>query len=216
MIKVFQLLLLAMYLVSSNFVHAELAVRKNIDNLTPGELDAYEHAIQILKDRSRKYPYDKEEFLWQAWIHNCPGLHVPTNNPGHGGQTEPECDFWSKNNPKQGYEFENPGMCEHGTDLFFPWHRAEFYYFEKLLRSTDPNGTITDSRGRNGPSTANVAVPYWNWTRPPSGNRYPKAFEDEMSPLFHMERNTSPAQMVPYTSPYLIAYQLYKLGVCRI
>jgi hypothetical protein len=41
--------------------------RKNIDKLTKQELEAYEHAIQIMKDRSAKNPYDKSGFLWQAW-----------------------------------------------------------------------------------------------------------------------------------------------------
>jgi len=33
----------------------------------------------------------------------------------------------------------HPGMCEHGKDLFLPWHRAEFYYFEKILQGADPD-----------------------------------------------------------------------------
>ena len=190
---------------------AELAVRKNIDALTRSELEAYEHAIQILKDRSDRNPYDKEGFLWQAWIHNCPGLHVPLPDTSITADTEPICDFWASQTLKSGHTFENPGMCEHGTDLFLTWHRAEFYYFEQLLKSTDPEGAVTDSRGITGPSTATVAVPYWNWTRPPTGQRYPTAFENEQSPLFHNERETSPAPEFPFTSPYLIAYQLYKL-----
>ena len=207
-----QLLLLEVCLISYHVVQAELIVRKNIDNLAPSELAAYEHAIQILKDRSDKDPYDKEGFLWQAWIHNCPSLHVPLPSTSIKVESEPICDYWTKDTPKPEHIFENPGMCEHGTDLFLTWHRAEFYYFERLLKFSDPDGTITDSRGITGPSTINVAVPYWNWTRKPSGQRYPVAFENEKSPLFHSERETSPAQSFPFTSPYLIAYQLYKLN----
>lgn len=204
-------LLLGLCFLSYNVAQAELAVRKNIDALTPSELKAYEHAIQILKDRSDKNPYDKKGFLWQAWIHNCPGLWVPETDTLVTADTEPTCDFWTSQTSKPGFTFENPGMCEHGTDLFLTWHRAEFYYFEQLLKSTDPEGTITDSRDITGPSTANVAVPYWNWTRKPTGQRYPTAFENEQSPLFHTERETSPAPAFPFTSPFLIAYQLYKL-----
>src|SRR5258708_518674 len=57
------------------------------------------------------------------------------------------------------------GPCEHGSDHFFAWHRAHLYYFELLLRASDP------------PRTANVTIPYWDWSRPPAtGARYPAAF----------------------------------------
>lgn len=65
------------------------------------------------------------------------------------------------------------GACEHRSELFFPWHRAHLAGFEFLLRFSDP------------PRTANVTIPYWDWTRPASGVRFPKAFEDTTSPLFH-------------------------------
>jgi tyrosinase len=64
------------------------------------------------------------------------------------------------------------GGCEHRNELFFPWHRAHLAGFEKILRATDPQ------------RTANVTIPYWDWTLPPSGVRFPKAFEDATSPLF--------------------------------
>jgi hypothetical protein len=37
-----------------------------------------------------------------------------------------------------------------------------------------------------------VAIPFWNWTRPASGTRYPKAFEKEGSPLNHDNRKEGP------------------------
>ena len=37
--------------------NGERPIRKNIDMLTPQELVAYEHAVQILKDRSAENPY---------------------------------------------------------------------------------------------------------------------------------------------------------------
>ena len=54
--------------------------------------------------------------------------------------------------------------CEHGSDLFFPWHRAHLYYFEQLLQEADP------------PRTANVTIPYWDWLHPEVNGRFPKAF----------------------------------------
>src|SRR5687767_13339614 len=57
------------------------------------------------------------------------------------------------------------GPCEHGNDLFLPWHRAHLHYFEKLLQEADPA------------RTANVTIPYWDWLHKEDGVRkYPAAF----------------------------------------
>ena len=68
------------------------------------------------------------------------------------------------------------GACEHRSELFLPWHRAHLAGFEALLRAADP------------PRTADVSLPFWDWTKPASGVRFPKAFEDTTSPLFHNGR----------------------------
>lgn len=185
--------------------------RRNIDDLSPQELSAYEHAIQILKDRSAKNQYDKSGLLWQAWVHNCPSTWVPKD--GKEDNRVPGCSFWTKVPPpdQTNYVLARPGMCEHGKDLFLPWHRAEFYFFEKIIQGADPDGTITDSRGQTGPSTRNVTVPYWNWTRAPSGARYPVAFENPNSPLFHKNRSSdpiAPGNSYPFASRYLISYMV--------
>jgi hypothetical protein len=68
---------------------------------------------------------------------------------------------------------------EHANDTFLPWHRAHLWLFEEALRRSDP------------PRTANVTIPYWDWSALPSGQRYPKAFEDTSSVLF-ATRNSHP------------------------
>lgn len=87
----------------------------------------------------------------------------------------------SRQNPasKDGYtylaELHNEidvGPCEHASDTFLPWHRAHLLEFEDALRRSDP------------PRTAQVTVPYWDWSELPSGVRYPRAFEDPSSVLF--------------------------------
>ena len=186
--------------------------RKNIDNLTTQELAAFEHAIQIMKDRSAKNQYDKSGYLWQAWVHNCPSKWVPKNGKEDG--RKPVCDFWERERPDDPskYELAHPGMCEHGKDLFLPWHRAQFYYFERILQGTDPDGTIADSRGKTGPSTKNVTVPYWNWTRPPTGGRYPAAYENLTSPLFHKNRASdpiAPGSAFPFATSFLLGYMVH-------
>jgi tyrosinase-like protein len=105
--------------------------RKDINALTPAEIDTYVHALNILRRRSQEDPEDKTGYDYQARLHN--DLEV--------------------------------GPCEHGNDQFFAWHRCHLYYFEKLLRESDP------------PRTGNIAIPYWDWARlDPGGGRYPAAF----------------------------------------
>jgi tyrosinase len=49
-----------------------------------------------------------------------------------------------------------PEFCEHGTPLFFPWHRAYLYFFERAL---------TDALRRvRGDRTVSVSLPWWDWT----------------------------------------------------
>jgi tyrosinase len=69
------------------------------------------------------------------------------------------------------------GRCDHGSERFLPWHRSHLVGFERILRASDP------------PRTANVVIPYWDWTKPPSGRRLPKALEDRSSPLFNVGRD---------------------------
>jgi tyrosinase len=163
---------------------AQAPQRKNIDLLNDHELAAYEHAIQILKDRSSANSYDKSGYRWQAWVHNCPLIWQPSSGTGAHGD---DCDFGGAA-PGPDLIGVHPGMCEHFKDLFLIWHRAQLYYFEQILRATDPDGTVRDSRGITGPSTKDVAIPFWNWTRPATGTRYPKAFERDGSPLNHDKR----------------------------
>jgi tyrosinase len=101
-------------------------------------------------------------------------IHRGTTNPsamdGYAWQAALHNDF----------ERERPdgsiGACEHRSELFFPWHRAHLAGFEKILRETDA------------PRTSNVTLPYWDWTQAASGTRFPAAFEDQSSPLFHAGR----------------------------
>jgi hypothetical protein len=70
--------------------------------------------------------------------------------------------------------------CAHFSEKFFPWHRRYLYDFEQLLQKTDP------------PVTSQVMIPYWDWSQPPTGNHFPKAFENSASPLFIRRLNRTP------------------------
>jgi len=181
-------------------------VRKNIDSLTPVELATYEHAIQLLRDRSTDNPYDLEGYAWQAWVHNKNRVSVPKTNTLKQGSMSPTQFYQmaaTQTYPDGTYGY--PGMCEHGKDIFFVWHRAQFYYFETILQNTDPDGTIPDSKGNKYP-TKNLAVPFWNFTKSPSGTKFPRAYEDRSSVLYHAGRNTrvNPRDTI-FTSPYLLS-----------
>jgi Common central domain of tyrosinase len=128
-----------------------LSKRKNIDALTPTELDNYKHAVDILTQRSNTNPTTTDGYVHQANLHNRPRTHPDSS----------------------------VGACEHASEQFFPWHRPHLSGFEKLLRASDP------------PRTADIAIPYWDWTKPPSGRMVPKAFEDTASPLFNSGRRTT-------------------------
>lgn len=209
--------LLAAGLFFSAVADAQAAVRlrKNIDDQTPQELAAYEHAIDMMRKKSLANKNDREGYLWQAWVHNCNGVPVPDSGAAVPIVADPAKNGWFSDSdafcppmksPPAGFHTEHPGMCEHGKDLFLPWHRAEFFYYEQALRAADPEGT-------SGPSTKDVTVPYWNFTQTPSGVRFPKAFENKTSPLFYPGRTEGPptAEDKQRTSPYLLAYLIRDL-----
>jgi Common central domain of tyrosinase/Polyphenol oxidase middle domain len=72
--------------------------------------------------------------------------------------------------------------CEHGTLLFFAWHRGYLYFFERMLRKASEDDTLT--------------LPYWDWTASPS---VPLAYRDPAdatNPLFH-ERDMNDGSLIP-------------------
>lgn len=194
---------------------ASVRMRKNIDDLTPQELAAYEHAIDVMRQKSLANKNDRAGYLWQAWVHNCNGVPVPDTGAAVPIAADPAKNGWFSDAdafcprmkaPPAGFHTEHPGMCEHAKDLFLPWHRAEFFYYEQALRAADPEG-------RTGPSTREVTVPYWNFTQTPTGVRFPKAFENRESPLFYPGRTEGPLteEDRQRTSPYLLAYLIRDL-----
>lgn len=194
---------------------SEVRYRKNIDDLSPAELAAYKHAVKMMKQKSQQNIFDRSGHIWQAWVHNCTqvdvfdarqaslsaaGLKRALSNPG-----QDSCQILNLIKVPNGTltHPENPGNCEHQKNTFLQWHRAQLYFYEQALQAADPEG-------RYGPSTSKVALPYWNFTRLPSGRRFPRAFEDIDSPLYDSTRykDALPSSL-PTSSPYLLAYQIY-------
>ena len=77
------------------------------------------------------------------------------------------------------------GPCTHKEEGIWAWHRSYLWQFENALRNSHP------------PETSQVTLPYWNWVAPPSGQRYPKAYEDTGSSLFWSRRITTPQAQPP-------------------
>jgi tyrosinase len=94
-----------------------------------------------VRDRSPKT--DPTSYAWQAGLHNVERDHADGTS----------------------------GRCEHGSEQFFPWHRAHLAGFEQILQTADP------------PRTSKVTIPYWDWTLGPSGNLFPLSFEEADSLL---------------------------------
>jgi tyrosinase len=73
-------------------------------------------------------------------------------------------------------------LCQHGSGgitqahLFFPWHRAYLFYFEKICQELTGN--------------KNFGLPYWNWNQNPGLN---PAFLDQTSSLFVTRSHTTVA-----------------------
>lgn len=104
--------------------------------------------------------------------------------------TDPDNNYVHHANLHNLYTSSPPHGCEHGSDLFLPWHRWHLANFEKALQQTDPDHLTL--------STKNVTIPYWNWNQVPTGKRYPKAFENALdgivsNPLYDDFRNTDPS-----------------------
>lgn len=89
-----------------------------------------------------------------------------------------------------GYAFQadlhngSAGPCEHGSDLFLPWHRAHLHYFEELLRAADP------------PRTQHVTIPYWDWISEQAPEKFPLAFK---KPGLKSPRNSTATPLPPNT-----------------
>lgn len=126
--------------------------RQNIECLTPGQLATFRHAIDVLKKR----------------------------NPANDNPADPY------HNSFQWYAALHNGdgvisNCNHGNELFLPWHRALLVVFERALQESDP------AQG-----TGSIMLPYWNWAVDPTGVRYPKMFEVKGDVLYAVRGNQPP------------------------
>jgi len=74
-------------------------------------------------------------------------------------------------------------QCEHGTLLFFAWHRGYLYYFERILRQAagDPDFTL----------------PYWDWTSAPTLPEPFRLADSDSNPLFDASRNINDGSALP-------------------
>ena len=124
----------------------------------------YARAVALMKALPRS---DPRSFYQQANVHcaYCTGAHRQAGRPDLGVQI-------------------------HFSWLFFPFHRAYLYFFERIAAKLlgDPG----------------FALPVWTWDVP-EGMGIPEAFADEVSPLYDPTREPSHA-------PPKVAELDYSLG----
>lgn len=122
----------------------DIRVRKNISVVSNDSeyMAAYRKGVAVMKSRP-----DVDTNSWTYWAN----VHWMVN-----AVPEDMKKLWNQ--------------CEHGSDLFLPWHRAYIYFFEKVLREA------TGFDGFN--------IPYWDWYTDPV---LPAAFREprEDNPLWH-------------------------------
>jgi tyrosinase len=123
---------------------ADVRVRKNISVVSNDSeyIAAYRKGMTLMKSRPEA---DPTSWMYWANVHwMLPAVPEDMKN------------IWNQ--------------CEHGTDLFFPWHRAYIYFFEQVLR---------DATGFEG-----FTIPYWDWYTDPV---LPLVFREDKdnNPLWH-------------------------------
>ena len=74
-------------------------------------------------------------------------------------------------------------QCEHGTLLFFPWHRGYLYYFERILQWAAEDPSLT--------------LPYWDWTNFPSLPQPYLTPANSSNPLYQTGRDMYDGSALP-------------------
>lgn len=73
-----------------------------------------------------------------------------------------------------------PTWCEHGTDLFLPWHRAYLFFWELAMQTR--LGPRLSVRAPDDPGLAQVGLPWWDWTASQAaGTGLPAAFTQNVA-----------------------------------
>jgi hypothetical protein len=83
--------------------------------------------------------------------------------------------YWHDGGNYKGVSY--PG-CMHGSEAFLSWHRELLRRFEIALQNTGV------------PGAKDIMLPYWDWSQPFKGGRYPAIAEDTASPFYALHRNT--------------------------
>ncbi|PKA50209.1 Polyphenol oxidase, chloroplastic [Apostasia shenzhenica] len=123
-----------------------LRVRRPAHSLNPKAAANYAKAIAAMRELPPDHPWN---FLQQSNVH---------------------CAYCSGGHRQAG---TNISLEIHGSWLFFPWHRAYLYFYERILGKLagDPS----------------FALPFWNWDHP-DGMSVPAIYRDPSSPLYNPTR----------------------------
>jgi len=128
---------------------AGIHVRPNVHYLDPAgpELTAYATAVAKMKALPIE---DPRNWLYQSYIHMFPpddfGIPLPTD-PSQVPAFYAALGAFLARPGRKGWF-----TCEHGTSFFWPWHRMQLYWFERIVRDL---GEYPD-----------FALPYWDYFDP--------------------------------------------------
>ena len=106
-------------------------------------------------------------------------------------QAKVHCAYCNDGYYQVGFETEKINIQVHSSWLFFPFHRWQLYFYEKIL------GKLIDD--------PTFALPFWNWDSPP-GMYMPDIYTDRSSSLYNVDRN-------PLHQPPVVADLKYDQGI---
>lgn len=149
-------------------------LRKEISQLTPGELQAFRDAVARMKSRNglglsaatrNTQNFRRSWVYWTNmhahWGQGCHSAAIPTGAVGVVNMR-----VWDQQYP---LEAETWCKCAHTNDnegetsFFLPWHRMFVAYFERVLRQAAVEAANTPEINRpNDPAYTQLTVPYWD------------------------------------------------------
>lgn len=136
-----------------------VAERKSVTELTPAEIMSLRRGVARMMSRNTAGRSTANfRRSWVFWAN----LHSHYGSTCRGPVTGPDMEgvrAWAASNTAERATW---CRCEHGTDLFLPWHRMALWYFERVLQQAAGD--------------TQLRLPYWDYVTDPE---LPEAFRAE-------------------------------------
>lgn len=189
--------IIVLALISCSYAYGQDLKRKNLKDLTEGEVRFIRLGIMQMRLLELKNP---NSWYYQANVHGYPkegGVNVPCTEQDVTDDiceqrkdkipTTAGCPVLYESEFYDGYpQSEIWNSCQHGNFYFLPWHRLHLYHFEQILR-TQASAAIDTLRNMDVPANnkadveaflatltdevlESTGVPYWDYSN--EGNKY--------------------------------------------